>query len=447
MYEQNCFFILLLVWLTFGTTYLNAQVWQSIGLENQKITSLAIDPNNINVLYAGSGSDFSEGTHGRIFKTTNGGVGWDTILCCLDVVKILAHPDSSNILYAAIGGANLSIGGVIKTTDAGLTWYRAESGILLAQFVSVAALAIDPKRPEVLYAGTVAPNWPRFIYKTTDGGKHWERLNDTTGYSGDGVTAITVDPENTDIVYVGAGARPKLLKTVDGGNNWFVVPSFPNVDDPVREIELLNSNFILAGNTSLFKSTDGGDGWTEIGPNLGRYGINSIVFFDTSKILFSSYRGIWKTENGGSGWEQFNNGLNDTSVSRLLKRDSSLYATTATGVYTTVITTDIKEREEKPSNIHLFHNFPNPFNSSTIISYLLPTSGHVQISIYDLLGREVVSLVKENQIHGHHTIYWDGTDSYSENVSSGVYLYKLYFEPSTTKGGAYTTINKLLLIR
>jgi hypothetical protein len=65
-------------------------------------------------------------------------------------------------------------------------------------------------------------------------------------------------------------------------------------------------------------------------------------------------------------------------------------------------------------------NYPNPFNSSTTIKYILPEPGHVRIDIYDLLGRKVQNLVKEEQQAGIHSIVFDAT-----NLSSGVYFSRI----------------------
>jgi hypothetical protein len=65
-------------------------------------------------------------------------------------------------------------------------------------------------------------------------------------------------------------------------------------------------------------------------------------------------------------------------------------------------------------------NYPNPFNSSTTIKYILPEPGHVRIDIYDLLGRKVQNLVKEEQQAGTHSIVFDAS-----NLSSGVYFSRI----------------------
>lgn len=73
----------------------------------------------------------------------------------------------------------------------------------------------------------------------------------------------------------------------------------------------------------------------------------------------------------------------------------------------------------------LNQNYPNPFNPSTIINYSLSKGGHVDLAVYDLLGRKVTTLTSEYHNPGEYSLEWNGTDVQGEMVASGVYLYKL----------------------
>lgn len=94
-----------------------------------------------------------------------------------------------------------------------------------------------------------------------------------------------------------------------------------------------------------------------------------------------------------------------------------------------------EEGKTVPQEIKLFQNYPNPFNPSTIIKYDLPKTGFVSLKIYNALGREVTSLVNNQQEAGVYEIVWN-----AENFSSGVYFYKL-------QTGEYNAIKKLMLIK
>ncbi|MFQ5485329.1 MAG: WD40/YVTN/BNR-like repeat-containing protein, partial [Desulfobacterales bacterium] len=94
-----------------------AQEWRSLGLENEPITVITVDWSNPEVIYAGSGSNFSAGTVGGIFKTTNGGASWDTLVRGVTVQDIDIHPQNPDILYATLGINGLTFAGIIKSLN------------------------------------------------------------------------------------------------------------------------------------------------------------------------------------------------------------------------------------------------------------------------------------------------------------------------------------------
>ncbi|HLP17332.1 MAG TPA: T9SS type A sorting domain-containing protein [Bacteroidota bacterium] len=93
-----------------------------------------------------------------------------------------------------------------------------------------------------------------------------------------------------------------------------------------------------------------------------------------------------------------------------------------------------------PSAFALMQNSPNPFNPTTMIRYQVPTSSYVRITVYDLLGKEIASLVDEQQQPGIYTAVWNGRDARGSGVSSGVYMYRL-------SAGAYSEIRKMNLMK
>lgn len=78
-----------------------------------------------------------------------------------------------------------------------------------------------------------------------------------------------------------------------------------------------------------------------------------------------------------------------------------------------------------PATYQLFDNYPNPFNPSTTIRYTIPSQGHVHLRVFDLIGREVASLVDEEQSAGSYGLNWHATDGFGRPLASGVYFYRL----------------------
>ncbi|MCD4665979.1 MAG: T9SS type A sorting domain-containing protein [Bacteroidales bacterium] len=84
--------------------------------------------------------------------------------------------------------------------------------------------------------------------------------------------------------------------------------------------------------------------------------------------------------------------------------------------------------------------FPNPFNPTTTISFSIPKESHAELSIYNIKGQKVKTLLNESAVIGKHTVSWNGKDEYGNSLSSGIYFYKL-------KSGVYTTTKKMILLK
>lgn len=97
------------------------------------------------------------------------------------------------------------------------------------------------------------------------------------------------------------------------------------------------------------------------------------------------------------------------------------------------------EIPEKPRN-HLIQNYPNPFNPNTYIDYSIAEAGNVNVTIFNIKGQRVKTLIDEFQASGTHKLAWNGEDEAGRKVTSGVYFYQI-------KSGNYSSIKKMLLIK
>ena len=93
-----------------------------------------------------------------------------------------------------------------------------------------------------------------------------------------------------------------------------------------------------------------------------------------------------------------------------------------------------------PKQYELFQNYPNPFNPNTVVKYDLQNAGHVRLTIYNILGQKVITLVDQYQDQGHKAINWDGKDNRQKEVSSGVYFYRI-------EVNGYVETRKMILIK
>ena len=106
-------------------------------------------------------------------------------------------------------------------------------------------------------------------------------------------------------------------------------------------------------------------------------------------------------------------------------------------------TTDVSENGKdflKINDYKLFQNYPNPFNGSTTINYQLMKPGRTSLTIFDLQGKKIRTLVNEFKLSGNYNTNWDGRDFFNKMISSGIYLYEL-------KVDNRKTVRKLMLIK
>ena len=97
-------------------------------------------------------------------------------------------------------------------------------------------------------------------------------------------------------------------------------------------------------------------------------------------------------------------------------------------------------KDNLPAGYALEQNYPNPFNPETRISFKLAEKSHVSITIYDMLGRNIKTLINQTQDAGYKSLIWDATNDYGEPVSAGIYLYQI-------QAGEYISTKKMVLLK
>ncbi|MGH8187042.1 MAG: WD40/YVTN/BNR-like repeat-containing protein, partial [Steroidobacteraceae bacterium] len=185
-----------------ATDALSALRWRYIGPEGNRFSAIAGVPGDPLVVYAGSAS-------GGIFKTTDGGINWDPIFDdhpVHSIGDIAIAPSDPSIVWAGTGEScirsNISVGeGIYKSTDAGRTWTRMG----LEKTGRIGKVVIDPQNPDHVLACALGhaygPQQERGVFRTTDGGRNWERTlfaDENTGCSD-----LEIDPSNPRKVFAG----------------------------------------------------------------------------------------------------------------------------------------------------------------------------------------------------------------------------------------------------
>jgi hypothetical protein len=274
-----------------------------------------------------------------------------------------------------------------RTTNAGDTWFNAAS---LPGFGIEAGWNNSMMWFDSTY-GWFGTNVNR-IYRTTNGGRSWIGVN--------------VSPVNTFSVWFNSlnlGLAGTNYRSTDTGATWNLVPNAPS--GMVLGLSGLKSSqrFWATVGTNIFYSSNAGNLWTTSTPHgyIGTRELNHISIATVSGRPF--------------GWAVGANGF------------IVYYATLTPGVH--------DGDENAPREFELLQNYPNPFNPSTTLSFSIPYSSFVILRVYDVLGREVATLVNEEKEPGRHTAVLDG-----KKLSSGVYICRL-------ASGHFTQAMKMLLLR
>jgi len=230
--------------------------WQSLGLESETVTAIALHPTDPRVIYAGTQINFSDGVQGKLFKSTNCGTTWDTLMVGGSYLAIALDPTNPEIVYAVPGS-------IRKSYDAGRTWQTIMNGIEPRLDTRVQSLAIDPHNPNVLYAG-LGGFFGGPLYKSIDAGANWQNISGADPYLGSGIISIAIDPNNSNTVLVGTAGPGVVLRSKNAGATWNLT-GLGETNQLINDIHIdtHDSRVVLAGFSfiGIMKSQDGGLSW------------------------------------------------------------------------------------------------------------------------------------------------------------------------------------------
>ena len=179
--------------------------------------------------------------------------------------------------------------------------------------------------------------------------------------------------------------------------------------------------------------------------NFGLSGGGELIrLYDANGVFIDQVRydddDPWPEEaDGGGPTLELINPILDNALPESWAYSNNMYGTPGSenSTYQGLVTENILP---VPTDFMLGQNYPNPFNPRTVIQYKVPTLGHVTITIYDILGREVIQLVNGIQEPGYRAIIWDAKNEGEFSVGAGLYFYKL-------KTAAYVNTKKMILVR
>jgi photosystem II stability/assembly factor-like uncharacterized protein len=414
----------------------------------------------------GDGSFFMVGARG-MYRSTDDGLAW-SIQNAGTKEPYIGNLVSDGTLVAAGTQAGLYV-----TSDEGTTWMDRSPD---QSHAPVVGLAVDDQGT---YYACFNPDLHVFSgYRSSDQGITWSSIADAVpigealfdyvwgngnlyapttkglfvstnrGFSWSPATAplgtITVRGFSVSGTAMVASTNRGVYLSTNAGTTWAQRNSgLP--DTSYSSSILVHGSTVLLGNYSYgtFRSTDLGMNWGKMSSDL--YSINEFVLIQQSYFA-AGYYGIFQSTNEGSTWSRVGAGLIDSSgiaMTSLGHSDGSLTLFLATqwdGVWKRAggeLITGVDQSivTGLPQEFRLDQNYPNPFNPQTEIEYRVPGLGLVTLKVYDLLGREVATLVNEQRQPGSYSVRFDGS-----RLASGIYMYRL-------TAGTFLDTKKMLLVK
>jgi len=330
---------------------------------------------------------------------------------------------------------------VFRTGNRGINWTRVSEGLSDYTDISI----IDEQN--LLMSSFFT------LYKSTNSGINWTVFNPNS------VVLFNSKFLNQNTGYAFEISQNSLLKTTNGGSNWFTIFNYPNVSsNSLNSFHFINVNtgFLTKSGSSttinpqynILRTLDGGISWDSLIFINGGGSITD-VWFKSANEGFIISDNLFKTTNGGINFININLS-HKSSISKLYflnenigfaytfnrgKKPYSLMKTTNGGVF-------VNNEIEFVNNYSLFQNYPNPFNPVTTIKYNLSTSGMVRLKVFDVLGREVRTLVNEFKSTGTHSVDLNASD-----LSSGIYFYRIIINSENVNSGEYSEVRKMILLK
>jgi len=383
----------------------NGDSWNesSIGMHNSDISRLLVDRHQ-NLIAGGS----------SIFISTDKGGSWKELMQCAQTYDL--GVDSAGYIFAATED------GFYRLAPDGSSDQRIDSSSTISYIRNVLVT-----RNGSIYALSGNDS----LYRSDNGGKTW-----TSGLMVPSTATGSLCESPWGSIYLGSDSAG-IERSTDLGHTWHNSQGFsPSVN--AIAVGPATPMYASTVNQGVFYSLDSGITWKAGG--LNGILVNALALNSSGNLYAATEaQGIYVSIDSARSWRQINNGLLNYSIADIAF-DSAGYGFIGTiggGVYVTEFsTTSVKTANNGIiRGYRLDQNYPNPFNPTTVIDYQLPAMSIVSLKVYDMLGREVQTLVNGRQEAGLHSVTFN-----PRFLASGLYFYRL-------KAGSYSETKKLVVLR
>lgn len=327
------------------------------------------------------------------------------------------------------------------TSNGGAAWGIALDSLAYNSNNRVFSLKFIDANTGFIY-GTETATTTYVLYKTVDGGSTWTKLP--------AIPAFTATTTSGDAAFFDAQngvIATKLYSkyTSDGGTTWNVstvknVPTAFAKKYDIKRIAVVDaSRAIAVGTRFMAVTTDKGATWTYVDHKIADKDSSfQSVAFNGNNGVATTFNGVIATStDGGATWKADKTFENQYYLSvAAISPSGKAFVGTTTGAIIGDVPADANENNKiTPNKFELKGNYPNPFNPTTNIVFNIPSKMNVTLKVYNVLGREVATLVNGERQGGENVVKFDAS-----NLASGIYMYQI-------KAGNFTATQKMLLVK
>ena len=394
-----------LIFLLFGLNSVKAD-WVAGSGTNHEVNAIVASGNNV---FAATGSWWTP--DGHVFISTDFGSNW-TQTSFAQIFYSLGV--SGNYLFAGVN----HFAGVYVTTNNGANWTQVTPLHLMSQHIT----SILTSGSNIYIGG-----WgPGHLAVSTNTGTNWV------------ITSLNQEIMSTALAgnYLYAGSKNNgVYLSTNNGTDW----QQTSLNNKSVYSLIINNGKVFAGTISngIFTSTNNGVDWTQT--SLNYQSVRAFAVSGTYLFAGTENEGVYLSTNNGVNWSQKNDGFPwPVTILSLCIVNNYVIAGSSISAWRRPLSEFLGLKNisyQVPNEFSLSQNYPNPFNPKSKIKFQIAKLSGAKMVIFDILGREVASLVNEQLKPGTYEVEWDASSN-----PSGVYFYRLITDK-------YIETKKMVLIK
>ncbi|MDD5362882.1 MAG: YCF48-related protein [Ignavibacteria bacterium] len=356
------------------------------------------------------------GASGALMKTTNAGVNWVQMGYPVGNKPLRGiHIVDSNIVYV-VGYYET----IIKTTNGGSNWIIIRNGPSSQGESYFCVFFIDKDK------GWIAGTGEK-VLKTTDGGETIDSAYVNGGWFYD----MYFKDANTGCM----SEEGRVFKTTNGGINWYpsLSASLGHIFMKISFVDNLYGWVCSLNGRAVYRTIDFGSNWSLIDTTVPGMGCIHFINKDTGFMGGNTNR-LYKSTNSGFSWRRENTVTSNEQFEAIkFVNDTVGWVAATTGVilHTTKggqpVVNISQNGNEIPKGYRLNQNYPNPFNSTTRIPFEISEKANINISVFDILGRKIETIVNKTFEAGKYEVSYN-----ADKLSSGIYFYRMLIDGNTS---------------